>query len=287
MENPLSGSPTRREFACASPSFRSTAPTSLHEGVRMRTTISILALLLIAAAAPPVEIPVQLEVASPTPLSGRLIVFAEPAKAGEKLPDAVDANPFAGTPTAVAARDVASLSNGQVATVDADSDAVPGEWSKLPPGRYHLQAVRDVDHSYNYGGRGAGDIVSKVGDISLPGPVSPVALTSIVPASDPFAVHSPQQKADAAYLPKIRDIDFISPKLSAFWGRPVHIRGSVALPPDYSANATKTWPVVYQTHGYGGAAVSEKWSAAGYLKLMSEGRIPPMIWVTLDESSPT
>ena len=253
----------------------------------MRTTISILALLLVAAAAPPVEIPVQLEVASPTPLSGRLIVFAEPAKPGEKMPDSVDANPFAGTPTAVAARDVASLAKGQIATVDANSDAVPGEWSKLAPGRYHLQAVLDVDHSYNYGGRGAGDIVSKVVDVTLPGRVPAVALTTTLPASDPYAVHSPQQKAVAAYLPKIRDIDFISPKLSAFWGRPVHMRGSVALPPDYSATATKSWPVVYQTHGYGGDAVSQKWSAAGYLKLMSEGRIPPMIWVTLDESSPT
>ena len=50
----------------------------------MRTIIAVLALALIAAAPPPVEVPVQLEMSAPTPLSGRLIVFAEPAKAGDR-----------------------------------------------------------------------------------------------------------------------------------------------------------------------------------------------------------
>ena len=253
----------------------------------MRTIIAVLALALIAAAPPPVEVPVQLEMSAPTPLSGRLIVFAEPAKPGAAKPDSVDANPFAGTPTAVAARDVRSLSKGQVATVDADTDAVPGAWSKLPPGRYHLQAVLDVDGNYNYAGRGAGDVISKVVDVTLPGPVQAVALSSVMPADDPYAAHNPRQQALAAYFPKLLPIDFVSPKLTAFWGRPVHMRGWVALPPDYDARSGKTWPTVYQTHGFGGDVHSARWTAASYLDLMTKGRIPPMIYVTLDESSPT
>jgi S-formylglutathione hydrolase FrmB len=253
----------------------------------MRTVIALLALALLAAAPPPAGIPVRLDVASPAPLSGRLILFAEPAAAGEAVPDSVDANPFAGTPTAVAARDVGSLSSGQVATVDADTDAVPGAWSKLPPGRYHLQAVLDVNGDYNYAGRDAGDIVSKVVDVTLPGPVPAIALSSVLPPEDPYAARDPRQQALAAFLPKVQPVDFVSPKLSAFWGRPVHMLGWVALPPDYDARSGKTWPTVYQTHGFGGDVHSARWSAASYLKLMSEGRIPPMIWVTLDESSPT
>jgi len=251
----------------------------------MRLLIALGAFALTAAAPPaPVEVPVQLEVPSATPLSGRLIVFAEPAKPGEPTPADVDANPFAGTPTAVAAREVRSLSTGQVATVDTETDSVPDAWSKLPPGRYHVQAVLDVDHDYNYGGRGAGDLVSKVTDITLPGPVGPLILSSVVPASDPMGS---RQQALAPFLAKIVPIDFVSPKLSAFWGRPIHMRGSIALPPDYSATGARTWPTVYQTHGFGGSAASARFTAAKYVELMSQGQIPPMIWVALDESSPT
>jgi S-formylglutathione hydrolase FrmB len=255
----------------------------------MRALLAISALLLTAEAPQQVsvEVPVRLTVPSPAPRSGRLIVFAEPAKPGEKTPDSIDAIPFAGTPTAVAARDVASLSTGQVATVDANSDCVPVAWSKLSPGRYHLQAVLDVNNNYNYGGRDAGDIVSEVTDVSLPGPIPPLTLSKVLPSEDPFAPHNDQMRALAPYLAKVVAIDFVSPKLSAFWGRPIHMRGSIALPPDYDAAATKTWPTVYQTHGFGGSAVSARWTAAARLKLMREGAIPPMIWVALDESSPT
>ena len=253
----------------------------------MRTILAVLALALTAAAPPPVEVPIQLGVAANAPMSGRLIVFAEPAKPGSKMPDSVDANPFAGTPTAVAARDVASLATGQVATVDADSDAIPSAWSKLPAGRYHVQAVLDRNGDYNYAGRSAGDVVSKVVDVTLPGPVPAIVLSTVLPAHDPYAIESPRQKAVGAFLQNTREIDFVSPKLSAFWGRPVHMRGWVALPPGYDATAANGWPTVYQTHGFGGDAQSARWTAAGYLKLMAEGRIPPMIWVSLDESSPT
>jgi len=252
----------------------------------MRLLFALGVLSLIAAAPPPVapvEVPVELAVPSATPLSGRLIVFAEPAKPGEQVPDSVDANPFAGTPTAVAAREVRSLSTGQVATVDTETDVVPRAWSKLPPGRYHVQAVLDVNRDYNYGGRGAGDLISPVTDVTLPGPVAPLVLSSVVPEREP----GQRQKAVASYLAKIVPIDFVSPKLSAFWGRPIHMRGSIALPPGYSATARTTWPTVYQTHGFGGSAASARFTAAKYLELMTQREIPPMIWVALDESSPT
>ena len=255
----------------------------------MRPLVAFGALWLasVPAAADPVEVPVELAVPSQTPMSGRLIIFAEPAKPDEKTPDLVDANPFAGTPTAVAARDVESLSTGQVATVDADSDSVPQAWSKLPPGRYHLQAVLDVRGNYNYSGRGEGDVVSDVADVSLPGPVAPLRLSKVLPATDPYAPRNQQMTALAPYLAKTVPIDFVSPKLSAFWGRPVHMRGWIALPPDYAPASSKTWPAVYQTHGFGGSYASSRWTAAARLKLMTDGQIPPMIWVALDESSPT
>jgi hypothetical protein len=252
----------------------------------MRRIYALFALALIAAA-PPAEIPVQLGLPSATPISGRLLVFAQPVKPGDKAPDQVDANPFAGSANAVAARDIASFSPGQTATVDAETDAVPSAWSKLAPGRYRMQAVLDVNGDYNYGGRGAGDLVSDVAEVSHPGPITPLVLGRTIPVTDPFVVRSDGQKAVAAFLPKTVPVDFISAKLSAFWGRPVHMRGSIALPPGYDPAAAQTWPTVYQTHGFGGSAVSARWDAAKRLKLMSESKIPPMIWISLDESSAT
>jgi S-formylglutathione hydrolase FrmB len=254
----------------------------------MRRLILALGTFALTAAAPPpaapVEVPVELAVPSATPMSGRLIIFAEPAKPGEKTPESVDANPFAGTPTAVAARDVRSLSAGQVATVDTETDVVPQAWSKLPPGRYHVQAVLDVNHDYNYFGRGAGDVVSTVTDLNLPGPVAPLELSKVIPDSDPFASLGPDQHA---YLAKVVPVDFVSPVLSAFWGHPIHMRAAIALPPDYDPKGRKTWPTVYLTHGFGAGYHGVEWLAAQHLMLMSKGEIPPMIWVSLDESSPT
>jgi S-formylglutathione hydrolase FrmB len=252
----------------------------------MRSIVALASVALIAAA-PPTEIPVQLGVPTNEPLAGRLIVFAEPVKPGDQAPDSVDANPFAATPTAVAARDIASLSSGQVAMIDADADAVPGPWSSLPAGRYRIQAVLDRNGDYNYGGRGAGDIVSKVTEVSLPGAVAPVVLSQTIPDSDPYEIRGDRRKALSPWLAKTGAVDLVSPKLTAFWGRPTHVRGWIAFPPDYSATATRTWPTIYSTHGFGGNIASARWEAASRMKLMAEGRLPPMIWVFLDESSPT
>ncbi|HEX5238129.1 MAG TPA: alpha/beta hydrolase-fold protein [Sphingomicrobium sp.] len=220
-------------------------------------------------------------------MSGRLIIFAQPARAGEKMPSSVDADPFAGSADAAAARDIASLSTGQTAIVDADTDSVPGPWSKLPPGRYHIQAVLDRNGDYNYFGRGAGDVVSKVADVVLPGPMPLLHLSSVVPEGDPFADVNAAKRPAAAYLPKVVPLDFVSQALSAFWGRAIHMRGSIALPPDYDAAGPKTWPTVYMALGFGAGYHGTQWVAAQRLQLMSQQQIPPMIWVVLDESSPT
>jgi S-formylglutathione hydrolase FrmB len=150
-----------------------------------------------------------------------------------------------------------------------------------------VQAVLDVNRNYNYSDRGEGDLVSEVTDVTLPGPARPLVLSKVIPPADPDAARNPTMQSLAALLPNVVPIDFVSPKLSAFWGRPIHMRGSIALPPGYSAKAAQTWPTVYQTHGFGGSYESSRWSAAHYLKLMADKQVPPMIWVALDESSPT
>ncbi|HEV2682481.1 MAG TPA: enterochelin esterase, partial [Rhodanobacter sp.] len=110
---------------------------------------------------------IQLGAASAQPASGRLLLFATDAKAAiaaakDGKVDEVDTSPFSPEQTSVAAREVSRLAPGQGVDIDADTLVFPAGYSQLPPGDYLVQAVLDVDHSYNYSGRGAGDLVSDV-----------------------------------------------------------------------------------------------------------------------------
>jgi len=246
---------------------------------------------------------VQLGAASAQPTSGRLLLFAIEAKTAEaeakaesdgksSVVDEVDANPFRATETSVAAREVDHWTQGQSIDIDADRLAFPAGWSQLPPGDYYVQAVLDVDHSYNYTGRGAGDLVSEVMKIHLPTASIPtLTLVRALPARDPWAVPAsapaPMREAVAAARQHATLVDFTSPSLSAFWGRPIHMRGWVLTPPGYDAKATKRYPVVYYTQGFGGNNDRVMGPLSNVNAAMATGEMPPMIWVFLDESSPT
>jgi S-formylglutathione hydrolase FrmB len=94
-----------------------------------------------------------------------------------------------------------------------------------------------------------------------------------------------QRKPMLDALAKVKPIDFTSPSLSQFWGRPMQIRGWVALPPGYGA-AGKTFPTVYTTGGFGSTLESAQMTCAHMGSMMADGSLPPMIWVCLDESAP-
>jgi S-formylglutathione hydrolase FrmB len=249
-----------------------------------------LALAATPALADPVAIPVGIADGVAGPHSGRLIVFARRVEPGAAPATAVDTSVFEPTGTAVAARELDALAPGEVAIVDGEAGAFPGAFSGLPAGRYRFQAVLDRNHDYNYGGRGPGDLVSAVVEAALPGPAPRLTLATILPASDPapsFADVAPAERAGrrAAY-DRAQPVDFVSPRLSAFWGRPIHLRGWVALPPGYRADGP-AFPVVYSTGGFGSNLASARLTAAEADQQMAAGRWAPMIWVVLDESSAT
>jgi hypothetical protein len=261
----------------------------------MKTTAIFAAALALVAvpgfAADPVVIPVTAAAGRNAPLSGRLIVFAQKVEPGAAARDEVDSSPFHPADTAVAAREVHALRPGQVAQVDGETDAFPTPFSALPAGTYRFQAVLDRNHDYNYGGRGPGDIVSPVVEARLPGVIPNLVLATTLPEPSPEAMFAHVPDAERAPLRAAYDaavaIDFTSPKLSAFWGRPIHMRGWIALPPGYDPDAATTYPVVYWTHGFGGTLPYARMTAARMRLRMEAGEIPPMIWVCLDESSPT
>ncbi|MEO7065545.1 MAG: alpha/beta hydrolase-fold protein [Rhodanobacter sp.] len=250
-----------------------------------------------AKAAAPQFFQVKLGPTSTQPASGRLLLFAmntQAAAAKDKgeTPTEVDANPFRGTVTTVAAREVSHLAPGQSVTIDADQLAFPTTYSDLPAGDYFVQAVLDVNHSYSYAGRGAGDLVSRVVKLHLPSDSAPtLALTETLPAHDPWVLQDSAPAALREGVAAARQhaslIDFVSPSLSAFWGRPITMRGRVLTPPDYAANASTHYPTVYYTQGFGGNNDRVISTLTYVYNAMADGQMPPMIWVFLDESSPT
>jgi hypothetical protein len=185
---------------------------------------------------------------------------------------------------------VSRLVPGESVTIDTDNQAFPMSFSHLPPGEYLLQAVLDLDHNYNYSGRSAGDLVSPVISAHLPA-ITPSTLRLVRVQEEPYPwqqTYSPDLQAAAPNArAHTRPIDTVSPMLSAFWGRPIHMRGWVLLPPGYATSGSTRFPTVYYTHGYGGNEERLINTVVGVHLAMSKGEMPPMIWVFLDESGPT
>ena len=252
-----------------------------------------------AAAAAPTSFSIGLDAAaSAQPVSGRLLLFAVPVDAAKAMAkdgkiESVDASPFQPELVTVAAQEVTHLMPGATLGFDADVLAYPQAYSNLPAGDYAIQAVLDVNHDYNYGGRGAGDLISNVLQVHLPADDAPeLVLTKALPEHQPWQIpqrylsDTTRKHFDAARS-ATQPLDFVSPALSAFHGRPIHMRGWVLLPPGYDATARTTYPTVYFTHGFGGNLDSLSANAAMVYAAIAEKQMPPMIWVFLDESGPT
>ncbi len=220
------------------------------------------------------------------PVSGRLLLFLEPGSGAKE----VDTNPFHPAAVSVTAKEIHDLSPGSAVDVDTDELAYPAGFSKLAPGDYQAQAVLDLDHSYNYGGRAPGDPISEV--VGLPhfdplsAPEPAITLSRTVPQEK-----LPEPKLPATELGEaesaIQTEDFVSPVLSKFWGRPIHMRALIVEPPGYADRTVRGYPAVYFTHGFGGQLQYLRTIALTTYSRMAEKKTPSMIWIMLDESSPT
>ena len=270
-----------------------TNPLKLRAWRRACKLLALTTVVATPALGAPVILHVNLGPASAVPVSGRLLVFAMVVKPDDKRPvERVDMDQIDTHATAIAAEEVAYLEPGATVELDADATAFPTPFSKLKPGRYAVQAVLDRDHSYNYTGRSSGDLVSGVIEMDLPGDTAqPLTLTTVIPAFDPaqpgFNVPDAMKEKYAAAKADIHRIDFVSPRLSRFWGRPITLRGWVVTPPDYAAHPGRRYPAVYYTHGYGGTLGSVHDVAVARWDEMKAGKAPPMIWVGLDQTSPS
>jgi S-formylglutathione hydrolase FrmB len=239
------------------------------------------------AQAQPSPIPVQhtffhvfLDRSFSKQVSGRLLLFvAKPSSDASQ----VDIDMMLPGSVYVAAKEVPHLAPGESVDIDADEIVFPSLLSKAAAGNYRVQAVLDQYHSYNYNSRAPGDLLSVPVSVDLPFSASPtLTLSQVVPEPpDPLA-----QRPDVSSA--LKPLDFVSPVLTVFWGREIHMRAWVLLPPGYDSHPNDRYPTVYFTHGFGGSlqGIRSRYAAVLYDR-MKQGKMPEMIWVLLDESSPT
>lgn len=220
------------------------------------------------------------------PVSGRLLLFLAKGTGAEE----VDINPIQPTETYVAAAEIPYLSPNGSVEIDTDGLVFPSEFSSLPKGDYQMQAVLDIHHAYNYGGRHAGDLISNVVALThwTPGQGNEPTLTlnttvSESPAPTSRLTAEQQRAAEASTEP----IDMKSSLLTNFFGRETHLRGWVVLPPGYRQHMSARYPTVYWTHGFNGTLLYAKIQGWAIYTRMAQGKMPPMIWVMLDESLAT
>lgn len=260
----------------------------------MRGTLILATLLLAGAAAsngtPPstvIRISLPRDVGS---ASGRLLLFAVRAAPDNADTSIVDLG-APGAQVAVAARDVATFGPDRSVTIDTGKIAFPTSFAMLPAGAYRMQAVLDVDGSYNYSGRGPGDLLSKVVTVDLPVATIPsMTLDHALPSEpDQFDVTGlPPRAAEqiTSSRPHLHDERILLPTLSRFHGSTQAIRAWVLTPPGYDPNGSTTYPTVYTAGGFGATHRSDGQQLSKQWHMMETGEIPPMIWVALDFSTP-
>lgn len=192
-----------------------------------------------AAAAFSVTIPADKE-ASIQPGMKRVLVFAQPAAgaaAGEPRlgPNWFRPDPFFGL-------DVPTAAAGKTYLLDDSADAFPAPPSKLPAGKYRLQAVLDQKFQTQSFGNSPGNLFSKVVEWDSKAGAAPpmLELTEVVPDET-----WPKREF-------VEEVRFRSEMLSEFHGRTVEHRAGVVLPKNYRTAPERRYPVVYIIPGFSG-----------------------------------
>ena len=250
----------------------------LHALLRL-TSVTVFAAALIAisvaTASASVHFKVKLDSSKANgdePISGRLLIFMTKSDKPLDMINIDFTNPNA---VWIAAEEVTDLQMKHEVDLDADELAFPGGFSSAPAGEYQVMALLDRDHSYTYfNNAGPGDLVSPVVRVTMPTAETSLTLSFRLQSRPP------------AIPANVRVVEFESPMLSKFWGRPIKMQASVVLPPGYDKSKTQRYPTVYSIHGYGGDHLNALGGVSAMSKEMSDGTWPEMIYVYLNAHCP-
>ncbi|MBI1900277.1 MAG: hypothetical protein HYS13_04065 [Planctomycetia bacterium] len=173
------------------------------------------------------------------PVTGRLYVFAARESRGEPRfgPNWFRPEPFFGL-------DVREMKPGSVQKVDDSADGFPDKLSKLPAGKYRVQALVDHDFYAQNHARGVGNFYSKVQEVEID-PGKPAAIALVL---DQVVEARPFQETK-----NYKEVVFKSELLSTFHRREVLDRCAVILPKSYYDEPEKRYPVIYSIPGFSGS----------------------------------
>jgi len=237
-----------------------------------RSTCVLLCLLLLTAAsyAGSVHFRITLDpsaISGSEPMSGRLLIFMTKSDKTLQMiePDYTDPNAVW-----ISGTEISYITPGKAIDIDTDTLSFPAPFSSAQSGEYQVMALLDRDHSYTYNGAGPGDVLSPVTKASMPAAETSLTLSKVIP----------ERKIDGSENARV--VEFVSPMLSAFWGRPVKMDATVVLPPKYSETKATRYPTVYIIHGYGGGYIPPKAAVDRAMTQMQDGSIPEMIYVFLN-----
>ena len=220
--------------------------------MRRATTVSLLTIVCLSlglsisfmphvgaqTAAPGASIRVVLDRAvADKRVSGRLLVLF--SKRSDPAPMT---GPVWFSPEPFDAIDVRDVNPGQVISVTDTADGFPSQLSKIPPGRYFVQAVLDQDLEFADHKNGPGNYYS---------PVTPVVVGADRSLSAELRLNSKigKTKYDQGRLAKV--FSHRSELLSDFHQRDVEDRALVLLPASYLKESNKRYPVYYEITGFG------------------------------------
>jgi S-formylglutathione hydrolase FrmB len=195
--------------------------------------------------------------------------------------------------TWIAAREVDGIMPGQAVGVDSDETVFPSSFSLAPPGDYYVMAMLDVNHSAAHRFFSPGNLRMNAVLLKSFKPRT----TSTVRVTLDLRV-APEKTGE---LPAgMEQIDFTSPSLSRFYGRPIEMHAVVVLPPSYATPPQQAqepgvartpepgrFPTVYLMPGFGATLRDLRSYGSEAIRQMADGRSPEMIYVLLDMLLPT
>jgi len=174
------------------------------------------------------------------PIKGRVYVMLASDQAGREPrfgPNWFQTEPFY-------AVNVEGWKPGEPLRIDSRSDGFPGPLDALEPGRYAIQAVVRLNPDTHKIGDGEGNAYGPV----VHAPLDPREGGTVALVVDQVVPPRPFKSTE-----RIKLVELDSPKLSAFYHRPIKHRAAVILPKEIPAGDGQTrLPVIYIIPGFGG-----------------------------------
>jgi putative esterase len=208
-------------------------------------------------------------------LHGRVLVFL--TKTAPKKNEPVEPGSFEPRSVEIFGTEVDAPA-GAAVEVPVNADAYPTALRDVAAGRYTARAELDVHHRYTYDGYQSGDPTSANVAVRIaPGAVTTIVVRRRRGPDEPLPAPAP---ADPGRMET-----FVSPSLSAFFGRPTTLRAFVQPPTGY-ATSGRRYATVYNIGGFGSTDRVLPFNARAARAFFARSGGTQLIYVYLDPHVP-